>query len=67
MRLRRSLYIATVSAVRCNPALRPFYQRLRAAGKPAKVALVAAMHKLLLILNAMLTTNNVWRSPCSVA
>jgi transposase len=50
MRLRRSLYMATVSAVRWNPALRPFYQRLRAGGKPAKVALVAAMHKLLLIL-----------------
>jgi transposase len=48
-RLRRVLYSATVAAVRCNPVLRPFYQRLRAAGKPAKVALVAGMHKLLLI------------------
>ena len=67
MRLRRSLYMATVSAVRCNPALRPFYQCLRAGGKPAKVALVTAMHKLLLILNAILKTNNPWRSPCSVA
>jgi transposase len=66
-RLRRVLYSATVASVRCNPVLRPFYQRLRAAGKPAKVALVAAMHKLLLILNAMLKTNNVWRPPCPVA
>jgi transposase len=63
-RLRRTLYMATVAAVRCNPALRPFYQRLRASGKPAKVALVAAMHKLLLILNAMIRTKTDWRSPC---
>src|ERR1700730_5895367 len=65
-RLRRVLYSATVASVRCNPALRPFYQRLRATGKPAKVALVAAMHKLLLILNAMLKTKTVWRPPCPV-
>jgi transposase len=63
-RLRRVLYSATVASVRCNPVLRPFYQRLRASGKPAKVALVAAMHKLLLILNAMLKTKTVWRPPC---
>ena len=66
-RLRRVLYSATVAAVRCNPVLRPFYQRLRAAGKPAKVALVAVMHKLLLILNAMLKTKTAWRPPCLVA
>lgn len=66
-RLRRSLYMATVSAVRCNPALRPFYQRLRAGGKPAKVALVAAMHKLLLMLNVMVRTKTMWRSPCPAA
>ena len=50
-RQRRVPYLATVASVRCNPALRPFYQRLRATGKPAKVALVAAMRRLLLILN----------------
>jgi transposase len=48
-RLRRVLYLATVASVRFNPVVRPFYQRLRATGKPAKVALVAAMRKLLLI------------------
>ena len=63
-RMRRVLYSATVASVRCNPVLRPFDQRLRASGKPAKVALVAAMHKLLLILNAMLKTKTVWRPPC---
>jgi transposase len=47
--------------------LRPFYQRLRASGKPAKVALVAAAHKLLLILNAMLKTQTGWRLSCPVA
>ena len=66
-RLRRVLYLATVASVRCNPVLRPFYQRLRANGKPAKVALVASMHKLLLILNAMLKTKTVWRPPCPAA
>lgn len=63
-RLRRVLYLATVAAVRCNPLLRPFYLRLRAAGKPAKVALVAAMRKLLGILNAMLRAKTAWRPPC---
>lgn len=63
-RLRRVLYSATVASVRCNPVLRPYYQRLRAIGKPAKVALVAAMHKMILILNAMLKTQTAWRPPC---
>jgi transposase len=66
-RLRRVLYAATVASVRCNPVLRPFYQRLRMTGKPAKVALVAAMHKLLLILNAMLKTKTAWRPSCPAA
>jgi len=58
------LYIATVAAVRCNPVLKPFYLRLRAGGKPAKVALVAASRKLLTILNAMLKTKTAWKPPC---
>jgi len=63
-RLRRVLYVATVAAVRCNPVLKPFYRRLRAAGKRPKVALVAAMRRLLLILNAMLKSQTPWRAPC---
>jgi transposase len=59
--LRRVLYMATVAAVRCNPALRPVYQRLVAAGKPKKVALVACMRKLLTILNAMLKHATAWQ------
>jgi transposase len=65
-RLRRVLYVATVAAVRCNPVLKPFYRRLRAAGKPAKVAIVAAMRKLLTILNLMLKNGSYWRAPCPV-
>jgi len=52
--VRSTLYMATLVAVRFNPQIRTFYQRLRDKGKKAKVALIAAMHKLLLILNAML-------------
>jgi len=58
--LRATLYMATVSAIRCNPVLKPFYQRLVKAGKPKKVALVACMRKLLTILNAMVRDNAAW-------
>jgi transposase len=58
--LRSSLYMATVSAIRCNPVIRHFYQRLVQAGKPKKVALTAAMHKLLTILNAMMKQQAHW-------
>ncbi len=54
------LYMAVLSAVRYNPVIRPFYERLRAAGKAAKVAQVAAARKLLTILNAMLRDNRRW-------
>ena len=52
MRVRNVLYVATLSAVRSNPAIKEFYRRLRGNGKPAKVALVACMRKLAIILNA---------------
>jgi transposase len=61
--VRRVLYMATVSAVTHNPVLRPFYARLQAAGKPVKVALVACMHKLLTILNAMVRDGRAWSPP----
>ena len=51
--MRKALYMAALVATRHNPAIRPFYERLLAAGKPKKVALVACMRKLLTILNAM--------------
>jgi len=58
--VRSALYMATLSAMRCNPVLRRFAERLRAAGKPAKVVIVAAMHKLLTLLNVMLRENLRW-------
>jgi transposase len=59
--VRASLYMAALVASRRNPALVAFYQRLRAHGKPAKVALVAVMRKLLTILNAMLKHQAPWQ------
>jgi transposase len=58
--VRAPLYMATLVAIRHNPVIRPFYRRLRAAGKPAKVALVACMRKLLTMLNAMLRDRRSW-------
>ena len=52
--VRTLLYMAAVSASRCNPVIKPFYQRLIAAGKPKKLALIASARKLLTILNAIL-------------
>lgn len=61
--VRAVLYMATVTASRCNPVIKAFYQRLRAAGKPAKVALTACMRKLLTIPNAMLKAKTPWQPP----
>jgi transposase len=58
--VRRVLYMAALSAAQRNPAIRTFYQRLRASGKLPKVALVACMRKLLTILNAMARTHQPW-------
>jgi transposase len=58
--VRTALFMSTWSASRWNPVIRVFYQRLRANGKPPKVALVACMRKLLTILNAMLRDGREW-------
>jgi len=58
--VRAVLYMATLVAVRCNPVLQTFYRRLRDQGKAPKVALVAAMRKLLTCLNAMTRANAPW-------
>jgi transposase len=58
--VRAALYMATLSALRYNPAIAAYYQRLLATGKPKKVAMVACMRKLLIILNAMLRDRAVW-------
>jgi transposase len=62
-RVRAALYMAALVATRHNPVLRAFYDRLRAAGKPPKVALTACMHKLLIILNALLKHRTPWSHP----
>lgn len=58
--VRATLYMAALAATRCNPVIKSFYARLRAAGKPKKVALTACMRKLLTILNHMLRTESPW-------
>ena len=59
--VRTLMYMAAVSASRHNPVIRTFYQRLRAAGKPAKVALIACVRKLLTILTAIVRDRTPWR------
>jgi transposase len=58
--VRAVLYMATLVGLKHNPVLQVFYERLRAAGKPFKVAATACMRKLLTILNAMLKHNRPW-------
>lgn len=58
--VRQSLYMGTLVATRHNDTIKAFYQRLCAAGKPKKVALVACMHKILMILNTMVKHDTMW-------
>jgi transposase len=59
--IRAALYMSALVAMRFNPILRGFYERLRAAGKPAKVALTAVARKLLVLLNAIIREGAPWR------
>jgi transposase len=61
-RVRDALYMGALVATRFNPTIKEFYERLCAGGKPKKVALVACMRKLLLILDAILKNRTPWRS-----
>ena len=58
---RSAVFMAALSAIRCNPILRAFYQRLLAAGKPKMVALIAVARKILTILNANLRDKTPWQ------
>lgn len=60
-KVRCVLYMATLVAVRFNPTIKAFYERLLGKGKLKKVALTACMHKLLIILNAMIKNHQVWQ------
>lgn len=59
-RIRTLLYMAATSAIRSNPVIRAFYERLKSRGKPHKVAMVACMRKMLTILNAMARDGTPW-------
>lgn len=58
--VRAVLYMAAISAMRCNAAIKAFAERLKKAGKPPKVVIVACMRKLLTIMNSMLSNNTPW-------
>jgi transposase len=58
--VRCALYMAAITALRCNPVIRAFYKRLIGAGKAKKVAITACMRKLLTILNAMVRDRTAW-------
>jgi transposase len=60
--VRRILYMATVAAIKYDPVIPAFFHRLVAAGRPGKVAVIAAMRKLLTILNAMLRDHRPWQT-----
>jgi len=60
--VRAALFMNALVASRYNPIIKAFYQRLCAAGKPKKVALVACMRKLLTILNSMLRNRTTWNA-----
>jgi len=58
--IRSVLYMATVTAIRCNPTIRAFAERLKQVHKPPKVVIVACMRKLLTIMNVMIKTGTAW-------
>ena len=60
--VRRVLYMAAVTACRYNPSLKAFHERLSAAGKKLKVAIVAVMRKIITTLNAMIRDNAAWNA-----
>lgn len=59
-RVRTVLFVSMMSAIQCHPKLKPMYERMVAAGKPKKVAIVACMRKQLIILNTMVKNNTYW-------
>ena len=60
--MRAVLYMAALVAARRNPVIKAFYERLVAAGKPKKLALVACIRKLLTVLKVMVRTATTWNA-----
>jgi transposase len=65
--VRQALFMAALTATRCNPVIRALYQRLTARGKPHKVAIVACIRKMLIILNTMAKNNAPWNPSLKTA
>jgi transposase len=65
--IREILYMATIASLRCNKVIKDYYHRLRAKGKPGKVAIVAGMHKLLRIINSVFKRQSPWEEELSLA
>lgn len=59
-KVRTVLFVSMMSAIQCHPKLKPMYERMVAAGKPKKVAIIACMRKQLIILNAMVKNGTYW-------
>ena len=64
--MRAALYMAALVASRHNPVIKAFYEKLTRAGKAKKVALVACMRKLLVIVNTMLKNDTAWNPKTAV-
>jgi transposase len=65
--VRAALYMSIVSAIRFNPTIKAFADRLTAAGKPFKLVATACIHKLLTILNVMVRDRTTWNPPVAAA
>lgn len=65
--MRQALYMATLAALRFNPVIRNFYQRLLQAGKAKKLAIIACMRKLLCVLNAMIKNRQPWNPRVAIS
>jgi len=64
--VRRVLYMATIVAIRHNPAIKAFYAHLKSKGKQSKVAIVACMRKFITIINLLIKSNQLWENKASV-
>lgn len=59
-KIRRALYLATISAIKCNPIIKAFYTKLKSKGKPGKVSIIAVARKLLTILKSIAQRKSLW-------
>ena len=64
--VRTALYMAAVSAIRCHPSLKAFYERLLKEGKPRKLAIIAVARKLVVIANAIIRSQTPWSQPLTL-